>query len=189
MKTNVLIFLSASAFCFGFTSQPSEEKKPIIYIDNYTTEVKENQLINCRKIKDMGVEVTITEGMKKYDVFKVEVHRTGENEDAIVAFKSFIPSSKEFQKKYGTKESVRLNLINPTDTYTSDFETNSLLFTPGTPIDNVICTIHELQHCNFYVIVKGYNKTGEKNKFGEDVYTEGKEESPKSIAFRNWERK
>ncbi len=189
MKTKIFIRLSLVTLCFGFRAiQPANEKKPKIYIDNFKTEVKDGQLINCRKIKDMGVIVYFTEQMTKYDVFKVEVHRTGENEDALVAFKNFIPNSKEFQKKYIGKESVKLKLFDPTDTFTSDFETNSLLFTPDTPIDNVICIIHELKHCNFYIIVKGYNKTGEKNRFGEEAYTEGKEESPKSIIFRNFEK-
>ena len=39
---------------------------------------------------------------------------------------------------------------------------------------------------NFYFIVKGYKKNGEKNRFGEDQYTIT-DLSPKSITIRNWD--
>src|ERR1035437_3125760 len=128
--------------------------------------------------------------MKKQDIFQIELHRYGNNEDELVAFKLFNPNSKEFQKKYAKIDSLKLKLLTPEDQFTtSDFQINSLLFKTSTIVNDVVCTFKDKQHCNFYLVVKGYNKTGKKNKFVEDEYDNGKELSQRSITFKNWENK
>ncbi|MGQ0828086.1 MAG: hypothetical protein ACT4ON_06815 [Bacteroidota bacterium] len=195
MKTKILICSCIIALSFGFTIkvnpiQAGKIKKPRICINDYKKEVQEGELINCRKIDNMGVVVHLNQDMQKYDNFQVEMHRFGTDGDVMVAYRPFIPEEKEFQKKYAALDSLKLSMINPMDTDNSDFITNTLKFKMSQfIIEHVVCTIHELQHCNFYVVIKGYKKTGKTNKFGEEEYDNGVELSERSIVFRNWEKK
>ena len=172
------------------TVQSDKSKKPTVYINNFTTEIKEGTMINCRKIKNMGVVMYLNERLNTYDVFKIELHRFGNDENIIAASKNFIPGSAEFKKKYVGKDSLKLNLLSPEGNFSgSDFEVNTLIFPSNSVVNDVICTYHDKKHCNFYLVVKGYNKTGEKNNFGEDLFNEGIEISARSNVFKNWENK
>jgi hypothetical protein len=53
----------------------------------------------------------------------------------------------------------------------------------------MFCKSHDLKHCRFYIIVKGYKKTGEKTQFNEDVFDKGTDLSLKSVVFKSWEDK
>jgi hypothetical protein len=195
MKTKTLIFFCIIALSWGFTlknelTQADKIKRPRICIDDFTKEVQEGALINCRKIKNMGVVVYLNKEIQKYDNFQVELHRFGTDGDVMVAYRNFTPSSKEFQKKFAAMDSLKLDMINPMETDNSDFITNTLKFKMNKfIIENVVCTMHELQHCNFYVVIKGYFKTGKTSQFGEEMFDDGLEVSERSITFRNWEKK
>lgn len=197
MKIKILISGCAIITCFGFTIknkqlQSNQNKPPALYINNFTEEVKDGFVVNCRKIKDLGVIAYFNNQFSSYDIVKIEFHRFGEygNGDTIVASKTFIPGSKEFKKKYAEKESVKLKLLTPEGLYnTSDFEVNTLIFPVNSFVNDVVCSYHDKKHCQFYLIEKGYNKTGEKNNFGEELYDKGTDISAKSIAFKNWEDK
>lgn len=170
--------------------QLNAEKAPIITTNHFKTTLKEGNVINCRKISDLGVIMFFDEQMKKHEIFQIELHRYGNNEDILVAFKLFTPDSKEFQKKYSQSDSLKLKLLTPEDAFTtSDFQINTLLFKTSNVVNDVVCTLKDKAHCNFYLVVKGYNKTGKKNNFGDDIYDDGKELSLRSITFKNWENK
>ncbi|MBA3705628.1 MAG: hypothetical protein H0W84_06920 [Bacteroidetes bacterium] len=196
MKTKSFIFFCTIAVGWGFTiirepAQSSKVNRPRICINNFKSEVQEGTLINCRKIENMGVVVYLSQEMKTaYDYFQVELHRTGTDGDVMVAYRHFNPEDKEFKKKFADKDSLRLQMINPSDTDNSDFLTNTLKFKAQTYIiEHIVCMIHELEHVNFYMVVKGYKTTGKTDKFGVEVFDDGKEISERSISFRNWEKK
>lgn len=195
MKTKILICSCIIGISLGFTIkvnpiQTVKIKKPRICVNDYKKEIQEGELINCRKIDNMGVVVYTNAEMQSYDNFQVELHRFGTDGDVMVAYRSFDPDSPEYLKKFAEKDSLKLDMINPMDTDNSDFATNTLKFKMNKYIiEHVVCIIHELQHCNFYMVVKGYNKTGKTNKFGEEEFDDGVELSERSITFRNWEKK
>lgn len=185
----VLLFFCSFKHDLKFI-QLSAEKAPIITTNHFKITLKEGDVINCRKISDVGVIMFFDEQMKKHEIFQIELHRYGNNEDILVAFKSFIPTSKEFQKKYSKVDSLKLKLLTPEDQFnTSDFQINTLLFKASNVVNDMVCTLKDKKHYNFYLVVKGYNKIGKKNNFGDDIYDEGKELSLRSISFKNWENK
>ncbi|OFY85060.1 MAG: hypothetical protein A3F72_04765 [Bacteroidetes bacterium RIFCSPLOWO2_12_FULL_35_15] len=170
--------------------QINTAKAPIITTNHFKTTLKEGDVINCRKISDLGVIMFFDEQMKKQEIFQIELHRYGNKEDILVAYKSFIPSGKEFQKKYSKSDSLKLKLLTPEDQFnTSDFQINTLLFKTSNVVNDMVCTLKDKKHYNFYLVVKGYYKTGKKNNFGDDLYDTGKELSLRSITFKNWENK
>lgn len=180
----MFLFIFSILLCFKFATI---DKKPKVLVNNFSREVVEGELINCRKIKDLGVILYLNDGMKKYDNFKIEFHRYGEDGDILVGYKTFIPNSKEFTKKYANTDSVKLKLLTEENQWnTSDFEVNTIEFTSNLYVNNIYCAIHEKKHVNFYLITRGYTKTGEKNKFGESIYS-GKDISQKSVVFQNWD--
>ena len=165
----------------------SAVKAPRILVNEFKQEVAENEYINCRKVTDMGVIVFLSPEYEKYDAIKVEFHRFGPSNDVVVGFKTFIPSSKEYQKKLAGKDSVKLKLlVKEITASTSDFELNSLDFPPTDYIIDIYCNVHLADKNNFYVIVRGYMKAGQ-NNFGEDIFNAGVDLSPKSVWFRNWD--
>jgi hypothetical protein len=132
----------------------------------------------------------ITDEMKSYDMFKLELHRFGDDIDIVAASKTFIPSSKEYQKKYANKESFKLNILAEESEFSSsDLEPNTLLFPANSTVNMVFCKSHDLKHCSFYLIVRGYKKTGEKTEFGEDLFDKGIDLTSKSVVFKSWEDK
>ncbi len=195
MKIKSVLFLSIILFFCSFKLhlkfvQVEIGKAPIITSNNFNTIVKEGFVINCRKINDLGVIIHLDEQMKKQEILQLELHRYGNKEDVLIAYKSFTSASKEFQKKYTESDSLKLKLLIPEDQFnTSDFQINTLLFKTSYVVNDLVCSLKDKTHCNFYIVVKGYNKTGEKNNFGEDIYDDGKELSQRSITFKNWENK
>lgn len=196
MKKTLVIISSAlilTLYSFKVNTeflQSNSGKAPVVLINNFKTILKEGFVINCRKIDDLGVIMYFDEEMKKYDIFQVELHRFGGKEDALVAFKLFTPASKEFQKMYAQLDSVKLKLLTQEDEFNrSDFELNSLIFKTKYDLPNLICDMKNKQHFDFYLVVKGYHRTGKKNKFGVDEYDKGIELSQKSSTFKNWENK
>ena len=184
MKTKFILLYCLSILLLSFQVP---DVKIAVYIDNYKMEVTEEQFVNCRKINDLSIIMPITEEMKRYDIFKVELHRFGPDEDIIVAFKIFDPSSKEFKKKIAPKESVKLMVLEKEGQFTgSDLETNTTIFSATSRTNQVFCDSHDLKKCSFYFIVRGYNKTGEKTQFNEDVFDKGVSLSSKSVVFKSW---
>lgn len=168
-------------------SYQAKENKLLVYIDNYKTEVTEGLFINCRKISDLSVIMPITEEMKSYDMVKLELHRFGDTVDIIAASRIFEPKSKSFLKKEATKPSMKYMILEKEGQFTgSDLETNTKYFPANSTTNSIFCTSHDIKQCSFYLIVKGYNKTGEKTQFDEDVYDKGKPLTPKSVVFKSW---
>jgi hypothetical protein len=185
METKLLLFI---AFLTFSSFQPNEIKLPV-YINKFKTEVSDGMYINCLTINDLGVIMPVTEEMKKYDIFKLELHRFGDDSDILAASKTFIPGSKNF-KKYINKESVKLNVLaEESDFGGSDLEPNTIIFPANSTVNSAFCKSHDLKYCSFYLIVRGYKKTGEKTQFGEDIIDSGIDLSSKSVVFKSWQDK
>lgn len=179
-------FLYFSAFLLLCSFQTTENKI-LVYIDNYKTEVTDGMFVNCRKISDMSVIMPITEQMKSYDMIKLEFHRFGDTTDIIAADRIFEPKSKSFLKKEGTKPSIKLMVLEKEGQFTgSDLEANTKYFPASSTTNSIFCNSHDLKQCSFYLIVKGYNKTGEKTQFNEDVFDKGTALTPKSVVIKSW---
>lgn len=179
-------FLYFSAFLLLCSFQTTENKI-LVYIDNYKTEVTDGMFVNCRKISDMSVIMPITEQMKGYDMIKLEFHRFGDTTDIIAAERIFEPKSKSFLKKEGTKTSIKLMVLEKEGQFTgSDLEANTKYFPSSSTTNSIFCNSHDLKQCSFYLIVKGYNKTGEKTQFNEDVFDKGTALTPKSVVIKSW---
>jgi hypothetical protein len=165
-----------------------ETAKPQLYINDFKKNVDDGLVLNCRKMKDFGVRVFLNEKIAQYEMFRVELHRFGaESDDDLMAYKKFIPAEKEFKKKYTSKTELNLFLFIPENDgyFTSDFELNTLLFRKDNYVNDVFCTFKEKENNSYYLVMKGYMKTGRKNKFDEDIWDKGKEISPRSIVFKN----
>jgi hypothetical protein len=186
MKANpLLIFI---LLFFAHVSFQSPDIKLHVYINNNGIEVTEGLYINCLTIKQLNVTMPITDQMKDYDAFKLELHRFGSDIDIVAASKTFVPANKEFQRKYDSKKFVTLKMLaEESDFGGSDLEPNTIIFPAGSTINTVFCKSHDLKHCNFYLIVRGYKKTGEKNQFSEDVFDNGVDLSERSVVFKSWE--
>ena len=177
-------FLLFSAFLFLCSFQTTENKI-LVYIDNYKTEVSEGMFVNCRKISDMSVIMPITEQMKTYDMIKLEFHRFGDTTDIVAASRIFEPKSKSFLKKEGTKSSIKLMMLEKEGQFSgSDLEANTKYFPARSTTNSIFCTSHDLKQCSFYLIVKGYNKTGEKTQFNEAIFDKGTALSTKSVVIK-----
>ncbi len=196
MKIKFFLFFIVPFFCFSFVSkknslqEPQLVGKPRLFTNNFKTEIPENLVVNCRKIPEMGVEIYLNDEMKKQDLLQVELHRFGDDEDVMFAYKKFLPNTKEFQKKYSKKETVRLKFLTIEDGYsTSDFTPDINFFKDNYYLNEIVCSFKDKVHCSFYLVIKSYTKTGEKNKFGDDLYDKGVESSARSTIFKNWEDK
>ncbi len=196
MKIKLTFSLFIAAICISFTpiaekALQSEGKKPEVFTENYKKEVKEGDIINCRKVYDMGFILYFNDKMKNADMFRVELHRFGEDKDDMVASKTFIPGNKEYKKKYAGKESVKLKLLAEEDDFGgSDLEVNILMYPIKTHVNDIFCDFYKFPKLtNFYLVVKSFTKTGEKTQFGEDAYLPGVEISPRSVTFKNWDSK
>lgn len=189
MKTPFFIFILTVFWGINteiHLNQTGKEKAPALYFNNFTNILKEGASINCRKINDMGVVIFLNDEMKKQDLFKIELHRFVADADVMVAYKNFKPNSQEFQNLFSEKDSLRLLLLTPEDDFNkSDFEPNTFLFSVETLISEIVCE-HNPKHNSFYLVVKGYNKTGKTNKFGDELMDNGKEISERSVVFKNW---
>ncbi|MCW3085126.1 MAG: hypothetical protein JWP12_2492 [Bacteroidetes bacterium] len=189
MKIRSFIFFCL-LFCSGFISAQTLSDPPEVYINNYKTPVTEKMYINCLKIDDLTTIIYLTEQMNDYDIFKLELHRFGKDTDIVAAFRTFVPSSKEFQKKYAVKNGIRLRILAEEDEFGgSDLEVNTKIFPANSTTNMAFCKSHDLKQCSFYLVIKGYKKTGAKTQFGEDVYDNGTVLSPKSVVFTSWESK
>jgi hypothetical protein len=167
-----------------------EENRPAVFINNGKTEVTDGMYINCLTINDLSCNVSFREEMNSYDQLKLELHRFGDTTDIIGAEKIFIPTSKEFQKKYMNKSDVKFRILAEEDEFSgSDLEANTHHFVKNSTVNMVFCKSHDLKQCSWYVILRGYKKTGEKTRFDEDVMDKGKDLSGKSVWFRSWEDK
>ena len=178
------LFVSIALLLCSFQAT---ENKILVYIDNYKTEVTDGMFVNCRKISDMSVIMPITEQMKSYDMIKLELHRFGDTIDIVAADRIFEPKSKSFLKKEGTKPSIKLMVLEKEGQFTgSDLEANTKYFPASSTTNSIFCNSHDLKQCSFYLIVKGYNKTGEKTQFNEDVFDNGTALTPKSVVIKSW---
>ena len=176
-------------FSFQIFAQTGN-KKPHLFIDNTKSAVTEGMYVNCLKIKDLTAFVFMNEAMQSYDKIVIELHRFGTDADIIAASKTINPSSKEFLKKYMKQDSVKINVLaEETQFSRSDLDANTTLFPASSTPNSVFCKSHDLKQCNFYIIVKGYKKTGEKTQFNEDVFDKGIDLSLKSAVFKSWEDK
>ena len=177
------LFFSLSAF-------QSAGDSPKVFIDNYETAVTEGMYINCLKINDLSVITSIPDNAADYDQLKLELHRFGESADILAAYKTFIPSSNEFQKKYAGKSQVKFRILTEeTELDGSDMDVNTLLFPKNSTVNMAFCKSHDLKQCSWYVILRGYKKTGEKTQFDEDVMDKGTDLGGKSVMFKSWEDK
>jgi hypothetical protein len=184
-RFNLFFFI---LFSLALISFQVSEVKLLVFINDDKTEVTGDMFINCLTIKDLNVIFPITPQMKSYDLFKMELHRFGKDSDILAASKNFDPKSKEFQKKYESKSFSKLKvLIEETDFSKSDLEPNTAIFPASSTVNSVFCKSHDLKHCSFYLIIRGYNKTGEKTQFGEDIYDNGTDLSDRSVTFKSWE--
>lgn len=188
MKAKV-VFLLALLYC-GVSAFQVSGNKPLLFIDGMKTEVTEGMYINCLKIDDLIAIMPLNAEMNNYDMLKFELHRFGTDIDIIVADKTIFPSSREYQKKYANKSAMRLKiLIEETDLEGSDLIPNTKVFPADYTTNMAFCKSHDLKHCSFYMIVRGYKKTGEKTQFDEDVFDNGTDLSAKSVVFTSWEDK
>lgn len=188
MKAKAFILL-ALVYCCTSAFQVSLNR-PLLFTDDLKTEVSEGMYINCLRINDLTAIMPLSPEMSDFDMLKFELHRFGTDVDIIAADKTFIPSSKEYQKKYANKSAARLKILTEeTDLEGSDLIPNTKLFPANSTVNMVFCKSHDLKHCSFYVILRGYKKTGEKTQFDEDVYDNGTDLSTKSVVFTSWEDK
>lgn len=179
-------FLLTSNITLGQTT-PS---KPIIYSNNSKTVVADGSYINCLKINDLSCSFYLTNEMKSYDEVKLELHRFGEGIDILAATKTFLPSTKEFQKKFAKVDSAQFKILAEENDFSgSDFQPNTLIFPVNSTTNMAFCKSHDLKNCSWYVVVRGYKKTGEKTQFNEDVFDKGTDLSAKSVVFKSWESK
>lgn len=184
MRTKILLLFIC--ICTLSSFQENEIKLPL-YLNDYKTEVTEGMFINCLTIKDLAVVMPLKAQMKTYDLFKLELHRFGEETDIIAAYKTFDPKSKEFLKKHDVKETLKLKILAEENNFNgSDLETNTTIFPAYSTTNSVFCQSHDTKNCSFYLIIKGYKKTGEKTRFDEDVYDKGTDLSAKSVVFKSW---
>lgn len=187
MKTKSLFFISL--LCV-FSSFQTELQKIKVFTDKYKAEVTEGLYINCLTINDLGVMVSFTEEMNDYDLLKLELHRFGDDTDIVAADKTFIPSSKDFQKKQAGKNDLKFKILTEENELEgSDLTVNTTLFPANSTVNMAFCKSHDLKHCSWYVILRGYKKTGEKTQFGEDMFDTGKDVSAKSVVFKSWRDK
>jgi hypothetical protein len=187
MKTRSFLLLAPFLL---FNSFQTTEKKLALFTDKFKTEVTEGMYINCLTINDLGLIMPVTEEMKTYDIFKIELHRFGSDGDIITASRTVDPKSKEFTKKFESNESVRIKILAEENNFGgSDLQPNTTIFPANSTVNSVFCRSHDLKNCSFYLIVRGYNKTGEKTQFGEDVFDNGTDLSPKSVVFKSWQDK
>jgi hypothetical protein len=187
MKRYIFFFIN-----FFILSAPvkAQENKLFVYTDKYKTVTTEGMYINCLTINDLGVLMPITGQMKSYDIFKLELHRFGDDIDIIAASKTFDPNSKLFKKKFASKDALKIKiLVEETDFEGSDLEPNTLIFPVNSTVNSIFCKSRDLKYCSFYLIVRGYKRTGEKTQFGEDIFDNGVDLSSKSTIFKSWEDK
>jgi hypothetical protein len=171
------------ALC-SFQSDPG---KPQVFTDNYKTQVTEGMYINCLTIKDLCVLISFTTDMNNYDQVKLELHRFGDDTDIVAADKTFVPSSKEFQKKYANKTSQKFKILTEENELEgSDLIANTKIFPANSTVNMIFCKSHDLKHCSFYVIMRGYKKTGEKTQFNEEIMDKGADLSGRSVVFKSW---
>ena len=187
MKINILFITCLISFQI---SAQTENKKPRIFLDANKEIVSDGVYINCLKIKELTTIIYLNQGMQAYDKIVVELHRFGTDVDIIAATKVFQPSSKEFQKKYAKLDSLNLKILaEETQFSRSDFDANTLYFPANSTPNALFCKSHDLKHCSFYIIIRGYKKSGEKSQFNEELYDEGTNLSLKSVVFTSWENK
>lgn len=164
-------------------------KAPAVFTNDYKVPVTDNMYINCLKIDDLSVIMYFSADMRSYDIFKLELHRFGDD-DILAAEKVFTPTSKEFQKKYAKLDELKVKILAEEDEFNgSDLIVNTLVFPANSTVNMAFCKSHDLKHCKFYLIVRGYRDTGEKTQFGETVYDKGSDLSAKSVVFTSWENK
>lgn len=182
----IFTFFTGCLFWLLYSFQTPETKLNV-FINNYKDEVKDGMYINCLTINDLGVIMPVNGQMKSYDAFKLELHRFGDDTNIVAASKTFDPKSREFQKKYESKESLQLKVLAEEDNFSgSDLEPNTTIFPANSTVNMVFCKSHDLKNCSFYLIVRGYNKTGEKTRFDEDIFDKGKDLTLKSVVFKSW---
>lgn len=145
--------------------------------------------INCLKIDDLSAVIYLSPEMSSYDIFRLELHRFGDD-DIIAADKTFTPATKEFMKKYDKKEELKIKILAEEDEFGgSDLVVNTTLFPANSTVNMAFFKSHDLKHCKFYLVIRGYRTTGEKTRFGEDIYDKGTDLSEKSVVFTSWENK
>jgi hypothetical protein len=180
-------FLLFIGFLIVFCSFDNSDDKLPVYINGYQMEVTEGMYVNCRKIQDLSVIMPITDQMKQYDIFKIELHRFGKDIDIIAASRAFDPKSKEFIKKQSKLPSIKLKVLEAEGEFSgSDLNPNTMLFAGHNSVNSVFCDSHDLKQCSFYLVVRGYNKIGEKTQFGEDIFDKGADLTAKSVVFKSW---
>lgn len=156
----LLAFLLIGA-CHLVQAQTTE-----IYTNNFTTKLEEGgaALPRADSLKDIGIRVKFDKSYLKYDQFNIEIYcKFDGKEDMPVAYKIFVPNSNEFKVKYSDTIPYDFWILNPNGGYSlaGDFESSPKLFT-GSMKRNTIDI--SPRYNDYYVIVKGYLKTGTKRR-------------------------
>lgn len=143
------------------------------YTNNFTTKLEEGgtALPRADSLKDLGIRVTFEESYLKYDAIWIEIHCDfGNGKDQPVLIKSFIPSSNEFKVKYGEKKAYNFWVLNPNGgrDLKGDFENNHYSYYENRMPTKSNILGHPRNINGFYIIVKGYLKTGVKNYLTDD---------------------
>lgn len=186
MKKFVLLLLTF----YSFTLFSQELKKPNVYTEKYKTIVTEGKYINCLTVNDLGAVFYLNAEMQTYDQLHIELHRFGEATNIIASTMILEPSSKEFQKKYAKQDSIKVAILAEETSFGgSDLTTNTGIFPANSTTNMAFCKSHDLKNCSWYIILRGYKKTGEKTQFNEDVFDKGTDLSQKSVVFKSWQDK
>ena len=161
-------------------------KPPAVWANNFTSLVKDGKVLNCNKDVDINIVVFLNDTMASYDKFRVELHRFDAKVDQVAAFKELVPSSDDYKNKYAGKDSARLRVIFPeTSKAGSEFEINTSEIKGLKAVSDIFCFFKSHYYNNFYFIIKGYENTGNKNRFGEIEYVISSL-CDKSVVFKNW---
>lgn len=156
------------------------------YTNNFTTKLEEGGAVLPRadSLKDLGMRVAFEESYLKYDIFMIGIYCKfgGSDKDQLLLLKRFIPSSNEFKVKYGEKKAYDFWVLNPNGgkQLVGDFDDIYYSYLDGLGAKANIVGLPKSTH-GFHVIVKGYLKTGAKNRttdyYGNvvesDAYDEG----------------
>ncbi|MEI6297212.1 MAG: hypothetical protein WCO84_06280 [bacterium] len=125
--TIIMLVMGILIFPFITYSQNTNKENLRVFMNDFTTEIKDSVKYDCNTNYSIGVQLFFTDEMKKYDLLEVEFYLYGQqpNEYPPVMYKKFYPDSKEFQMKYSNKDSIKLNLLG----YSSpDFEINNKIY-------------------------------------------------------------
>lgn len=131
---------------------------PRVYTDNFKTQIKEGEIIDCTK-DNFGVSIKFSKQMLKYDVLSVLLYTKykGKYDDqTMLMYKPFYPSKKEFSIKYADKDSILIYFMLENERSKDVFDAGNF----ATDTKDLFCPKPYYENYYFFVI-KGFIKTGE----------------------------